>query len=252
MSLPANSFACTSCPYAVLDTTSLTCPHCGGLMTMVNMLKGPVQTTQAKTATASQYSGHVRLRKGDRAKVVHNEGNRTWVFTDGASRGSFAAVVLRKDQRPIEVSRHWGKEALAQANVTAEIMGVVLGLKNATPDSKVTVVSDYIGTGCWLAGKWRIKNLDGMFRLRLLARVIRRRKLRVTFVHHKGHQTDDSEFTFWNNRADQLCEIAAEGEPSPPPRCCLYCGSPNHFEEWGEGGEFWDHCHKCGRDGPAK
>jgi len=239
--LPVNSFCCCSCPFAVPDVRELRCQLCGGYLKMVNLLRGPVQTTQVKTATARQYSGHVRLR---RSRAVSRDHDRAWVFTDGATRGSYAAVVLSPGQEPLHLSRFVGPMNLPQRNVTAEMMGVALGL-NAVPEgSRVMVVSDYMGTGCWLAGQWKIKNPDALLRLRLIARLIRTRGLEVSFIHHKGHQVDDTDFTRWNNAADKLCEEAAEE------RCwCSSCGSLE-VEEWGESGRYWIHCYACGQDGP--
>lgn len=212
--LQPNSFLCTSCSWAVPDVPDAgdadepECPACGAAIKMISMLRGTVQTTWPRTAQATQYATYVRLRKSTR--VIHKPG-LTWAFTDGATRGSYAAAILLPDGSITDHSRYVGKWHLPQANVTAEVMGVALALRHSPVGTRVNVVSDYVGTGCWLHGKWRIKNHDCLRRLRLIARLIRKRRLDVVFIHHKGHQKDDSDFTRLNNRADRLCEEAAHG-----------------------------------------
>lgn len=203
-----NSFRCSGCSFAAPDVRDLECPLCGALLKMVSVLRGPVQTTWSKTAKATQYAGHVRFRPDQHIVWDHD---RVWCFTDGATRGSYAAAVITRAHDgalPVvqRFARYVGRAALPQANVTAEIMGVALGLKQVPEGSRVNVVSDYVGTGCWLAGKWRIKHADALLRLRLIVKLIRSKDLDVTFIHHKGHQENETEFTRYNNLADRLCE----------------------------------------------
>ena len=207
-----NSFQCSYCSWAVPDAPDTgeedepECPLCGAGIRMVSMLRGTVQSTWPRTVAAKQYSAYMKLRRS--TQVVHRPG-LTWAFTDGATRGSYAAVVLTPDGGVRDHSRYVGRENLPQRNVTAEVMGVALALRHSPEGSRVNVVSDYVGTGCWLHGRWAIKSHDCLLRLRLIARLIRTRSLDVVFIHHKGHQKDDSDFTRFNNRADQLCEEAA-------------------------------------------
>lgn len=162
-----------------------------------------IWTTQQKTARSIQYRNYVRLRR-DRHMP---KSNHVWVFTDGSSTGSSAAVILSPGEAPRELVRHL--ERPANANVGAEIMAVALGLKHVKDSADVMLVSDYLGTACWLNSCWRLKDPPSVVRLGVVHHLITSKRLMVTFIHHKGHQKDNSPFTRWNNRADKLCSVEA-------------------------------------------
>jgi len=202
----ANSlgFRCLDCEFAKRDVTSHECPKCSAFLAMEDHLHGPLQTTHSKTANAQQYSRYIRKRPDT---TVDPSEDHTWCFTDGATRGAYACVVIT--ERGIrEYTKRVHRDSLAKRNVTAEMRAVAVALLRCRPHQRVYVVSDYLGTGCWLHGKWRIKNSDALKILRLMSVLIERRGLEVVFIHHKGHQFDTSDFTRYNSRADELCEIA--------------------------------------------
>lgn len=156
-----------------------------------------VQTTCPKSA--ENFSKWIHFR---RKRTVKRD-ERVWVFPDGSSTGSYAAVVVHKKHSGAHV-RH-AKQAPSR-NVAAEVMGVALGLRHSPKGSRVVVVSDYVGTGAWLAGHWKVRNRDCLLRLGAISEILFRRNLKIgVFVHHRGHQKDRTDFTRYNNEADRLC-----------------------------------------------
>ena len=142
-------------------------------------------------------------------------------FTDGSSTGSYAAVLIDKEGRISEHSRHVPQSQTR--NVAAEIMAVGLALNFAPRGSRVVIVSDYMGTGLWLHGCYGFKCADSTRRIRLLLHLIAARKLSVDFIHHRGHQADQSDFTIYNNRADELCRQRPDDGCCRSPRQCHDC-----------------------------
>ncbi len=152
-------------------------------------------TTQLKTSRSGQYHW-VKFRRSREMT-----GGHVWVFTDGSSTGSCAAVVI--DGRNIEeLVRHPLRPPTW--NVGAELGGVVLGINHTPRDRRVVVVSDYIGSAGFISGRWAIRDPDTLKRVIVIASLIRRRGLVVSFIHHGGHQRDPSAFTRFNNHVDSL------------------------------------------------
>ena len=200
-----DTFLCSRCPWSTPNMTEIGCPHCGSPISLVDQLEGPVQSTSKKTAKTYAW---VKARSRS-SMAVKPRGNRVWVFTDGASKGGYAAVLVTKTNL-IECSRFMEPERLPMNNVTAEMMAVALGLRNCPLESEAWVVSDYLGTEGWLSENYKIKKADALLRLRLIVRIKRQQRVSMRFIHHGGHQSDPSDFTHLNNRADELCELEVQ------------------------------------------
>ncbi len=140
-----------------------------------------------------------------------NDWKSTYVFTDGSSKGSFAAVFVcpmfpNHREKPLEEFVAW--KPTATANMGAEWNGLLLGLKHAA--GKIIVVSDLLWLGAWMVGKRKAEHPETVTALKEAKRLIEVRGLDVQFVHHGGHQKDSSDFTRWNRRADELCKLKAK------------------------------------------
>jgi hypothetical protein len=161
-----------------------------------------LETTSPKAAAVRYKTDWLRLRKEQEI-----EKGRTWIFTDGSSSGWFAAVII--DLKSMRIRRGAAKLPPVSANIGPELCGLILGLELAPDHSPVTVVHDYVGVGAWAIGVWKCDPEREKPKLRFLVarirKIIRRRKLDIHFIHHGGHQKDDSDFTRWNNEADELC-----------------------------------------------
>ena len=138
---------------------------------------------------------------------LHNnhsiDADRTWIFTDGGGAGWYAAVIIRPC---CEERRITGCQQSSSNNVGAELDGVILGLDHTMPREKISIVSDYLWTGYYING-WCKVHHDYLYERVIQARkVIKEQKLTdVLFIHHGGHQGDQSVFSYWNKIADQLC-----------------------------------------------
>lgn len=185
----------------------LICPVCGRAeVYKCKPTFESVSTTQEKTANAQQYRRWLKLHK--RTNTYGED--RVWVFSDGSSTGSFACVILVPGEEPVRMVRHLAQPA--NRNVGCEIMGVAMGLKHCPDGVDVTVVSDFLGTACWLNCYWKLADAAAVPRLGVVAHLIQAKQLTVRFIHHKGHQKDASDFTRWNNECDRLCSVKARKE----------------------------------------
>jgi hypothetical protein len=126
-----------------------------------------------------------------------------YAFADGASSGSYAALVVGPDGYLTEHVRHHPPSPIK--NVSAELLAVALGLRWTPEGQTVRIVSDYLGTAPWLLGVHKVTEWLVLVRLRLILRVLEERALTARFIHVKGHQRDESDFTRFNNRVDALC-----------------------------------------------
>lgn len=185
------------------------CPVCGRAeIYCARRTFGKILTTNEKTSEVSQYRKWLKFYP---TRTVRGTDDLVWVFTDGSSTGSSAAVVLAPGKGPVELVRHMAQPA--NRNVGAEIMAVALGLKHVPDESFVMVVSDYLGTAGWLNGHWKLSDAAAVPRLGVIRHLIRTKGLMmVRFIHHKGHQKDPSDFTRWNSRCDTLCSVKARKE----------------------------------------
>ncbi len=158
-----------------------------------------VETTSEKAAKVKYKTNWLRLR-ADR-KLDHSN---IWMFIDGSSSGWHAAVILDPFAKTItRIAEHRDAKS---ANIGPELWSLLIGLSVVNPERPLVVVHDYIGTGAWLAGAWRVNSDNVADALAEIRRVIDERKFTsIKFIHHGGHQKDHSDFTTYNNEADQLC-----------------------------------------------
>lgn len=172
------------------------------------MIEKTVESTNLSTANGKS-KRWIRFRK-DRSATP----DAAWVFTDGSSSGRFAAVIVHKGGGMIE--RRTGFEPMTHTrNVGAELNALLLGLEHSPKGERVVVISDYLGIGAWMTGNWKINDPEVARKVARANALVRERGLDVLFVHHAGHQRDDSDFTKYNSEADRLCsgkEIGGSAE----------------------------------------
>lgn len=132
-----------------------------------------------------------------------------YVFTDGSSSGSFAAVFVCPTHQETALEEHARfKPPTETRNMGAEWNGLLLGLELAPKGEKLVVVSDLLWLGAWLVGARRAEHPEVVAAIARAKALVAERELEVRLVHHEGHQRDRSDFTRWNRRADELCKAA--------------------------------------------
>jgi hypothetical protein len=158
-----------------------------------------VETTSEKAVKPTHTKKWLKLRTG---KWIDDKS--TWMFIDGSSTGWHAAVILDPfAKKKIELAQFQKPKS---ANVGPELLSCLIGLNEADPTKPLTVVHDYIGTGAWLVGAWKIKSPNVQEVVDLIRATMQRRGFTsIRFIHTGGHQKNDTDFGLWNNRADQLC-----------------------------------------------
>lgn len=153
-----------------------------------------------------------------RASRACDDPAQVYAFTDGSTRGSYAAVLVRAGVAQEEA--RWSPPTKTR-NVGAEWSGFVLGLELAPPRVKLTVVVDLLWIHAQLIDVRATKEPEIVEKLARAKALIAEKQLELTLVHHDGHQTDASDFTRWNARADELCDAKAKeqapGATKPPP-----------------------------------
>lgn len=159
--------------------------------------------TTSESATRPPYTKRFLTYRTSR----HTDDNSIWMFIDGSSTGWHAAVILNPFNRTITKIAKFRKPDKS-ANVGAELMSLVIGLQaeEADPTKPLVVVHDYIGTGAWLVKAWKIKSEEVREVVQGINYTIDMLGFSsIRFIHHGGHQKDDTEFTRYNSVADELC-----------------------------------------------
>lgn len=152
--------------------------------------------------TCKKSADHKKWLKYDYSRSLHV--GKVHVFSDGSSKGSYAAVVVQPNEWVESHVSH--SEPTRTRNVGAEVRGALLGLSYVPEGSKVVLVSDYPGVGAWLAGQWNIKDEEIKETITLIKNLLATKEIEIDrFYHHRGHQKDSSAFTRWNGLADALC-----------------------------------------------
>lgn len=161
-------------------------------------IKTRVETTNPASAERKYRRPWVFLRE-DRSI----EPDRVWVFTDGSSSGWHAAKIVR----PLIDVRSLCRYIVPTRtrNVGAELNGFLLGLKNVEEDSTVVVVVDFLNIAAWMTGAFAVNDEEVKSKIDRAKRIVKSNHLRLSFIHHAGHQRDDSMMTYFNDLADQLC-----------------------------------------------
>lgn len=166
-----------------------------------------VESTCSKTAARGL--SWVRFRAERRV-----DDSAFFVFSDGSSTGSFAAVVAKGSVEPTVIDGF--AEPTTTRNVGAELNGARLGLQQVPDDSTVVLVFDYIGVGAWLTGNWKIKDPEVAEKIADMKRIIATKRLQISYVHHRGHQkvaSEDDHFSRLNGAADARCVAVAKARP---------------------------------------
>lgn len=163
-----------------------------------------VETTSQKTASNRYKTNWLRFRP---SRCIDKDS--VWMFVDGSSTGWYAAVVI--DPFKNTVTKLAAFQEPASRNIGPELRSLLHGLSFADPTRSLVVVHDYLGTGAWLAGAWQIKSQNVLDIVSDIRRLIDSRAFKsVRFIHHAGHQKDDSDFTRWNCVVDNLCTNKTE------------------------------------------
>lgn len=170
-----------------------------GVPITLDHLDFPVETTNERTSTLK---GREWVKYRPCRKAAHD--GRTWVFSDGSSTGFHSAVIVHDRGKVVRrLTRLRGPDHTR--NVGAELDGALLGLEHCAPGSKVVLVSDFLGVAAWFTGAWSVRDQAVADRVVEARTIVTEKKLSLTFVHHAGHQRDDSDLTRWNAEADRLC-----------------------------------------------
>lgn len=163
------------------------------------------QSTNKSTTEVPHQAKWVDLRESRAC-----ENGVTYAFTDGSSLGGFGAVLVRGGV----ASEHTGwKKPDKSRNVGAELDGMLLALEHAKQGESLLIVSDYLGVAAWMTKNWAIKKEEVRWRVAKARELVEEKALTLTFCHHGGHQSDDSDFTRYNCAADGL---AGEGNEQNP------------------------------------
>jgi hypothetical protein len=138
-----------------------------------------------------------------------------YIFTDGSTKGSYAAVVVDARGQVIAEECRW-RAPTKTRNVGAEWDAFVLGLELAPPGVRLTIVVDLLWIHAQLIGVRKTHEPEIVEKLERARRLIDEKRLDLVLVHHDGHQEDASDFTRWNARADALCTAKAKRlKPDP-------------------------------------
>lgn len=155
--------------------------------------------------TTSQRSAGMNGRPWLRFQRRRFCGDGRWhIFTDGSSKGAYAAVVVGPaGDVQLELSE-W-RQPTKTRNIGGEWNGLLLGLRAAPEHGRVTIVCDLLWVHAQLIGVRKTVEPETQTQLAVAHRLIADKHLDVVLIHHDGHQKDDSDFTRWNVLADTLC-----------------------------------------------
>jgi hypothetical protein len=131
-----------------------------------------------------------------------------YVFTDGSTLGSYAAVLVDPATDRVEEAARW-RPPTETRNVGAEWDGFILGLELLPVKARATMVVDLLWIHAQLIGVRRTVHAEIVEKLARARQLIEEKELELVLVHHDGHQADASDFSRWNARADASCAEAA-------------------------------------------
>jgi len=158
-----------------------------------------VETTSEKAVKPAHTKKWLKLRT---KKWIDDKS--IWMFIDGSSSGWHAAVIL--DPFAKQKTELAAFQAPKSANIGPELLSCLIGLREVDPTKPLTVVHDYMGTGAWMVGAWKIKSPNVQEAVNQINAVVAERGFTsIRFIHTGGHQKNDTDFGVHNNRADQLC-----------------------------------------------
>jgi hypothetical protein len=131
-----------------------------------------------------------------------------YVFTDGSTLGSYAAVLVDRATGRVDEAARW-RPPTETRNVGAEWDGFILGLELLPVKASATMVVDLLWIHAQLIGVRRTVHAEIVEKLARARQLIEDKELELVLVHHDGHQADASDFSRWNARADASCAAAA-------------------------------------------
>lgn len=135
-------------------------------------------------------------------------GGRTgelFAFCDGSSSGWHGACLVDPAADQV-LQRQRFREPTSNRNIGAEFAGLHLALSMVPADAKLTIVFDLLGLGQWMLGHYQRHDEVVRQACEVCWDIIADKRLRIIWVHHRGHQEDPSDFTRFNNLADKLCK----------------------------------------------
>lgn len=144
-----------------------------------------------------------------------------WVFfmesykliTDGAyspklDQGGLGLVFLKDDKLILEYSKMYKHTT----NNQMELLAIISGLKCITnPIDSLIIISDSMYCIGTITKNWkRKKNIKLWNEFDKQYQRVSNLCNDIKFQHVKGHQTDNSKETYWNNYVDKLAVIASQ------------------------------------------
>lgn len=190
------------------------------IIDLIDVFDGPapiersmVQTTCPRAAAGKGRSSWLTLRQSRKL-----DDDSVYVFSDGSSLGSYAAVIVRRGAEPIVLGV--AGPAVESKNIGPELGGALLGLQNVPEGSQVVLVCDLLNVPAWMTRNYKRNAVEVIEVCAEMERVIAEKKLAVTYCHHRGHQkpSDDDEFSKWNRLADKTCtKLATEAKKNGEP-----------------------------------
>lgn len=134
------------------------------------------------------------------------------LFTDGAysssrNKGGIGIVFVRDGK----IALTYSKGFLNTTNNKMELIAIIVGLKCvAKPIDSLVVVSDSMYCIGIITLNWkRKKNVELWKKFDEELERVSKLCPDISFEHTRGHQTDDSEYTKYNNMCDKLATIAS-------------------------------------------
>ena len=132
------------------------------------------------------------------------------IFTDGSCRanknGGIGIIWLKNGNKVHEYSKGYKDTT----NNRMELVAIGLALKSISkPIDSLTIVSDSeYALGCIFNESWNPKkNVELIAKIKKQLKETQKLvKNPIKYEHTDGHQTDDSEFTYWNNMCDKLAQ----------------------------------------------
>lgn len=134
------------------------------------------------------------------------------LFTDGAysssrNKGGIGIVFVRDGK----IALTYSKGFLNTTNNKMELIAIIAGLKCvAKPIDSLVVVSDSMYCIGIITLNWkRKKNIELWKKFDEELERVSKLCSDISFEHTRGHQTDDSEYTKYNNMCDKLATTAS-------------------------------------------
>lgn len=137
------------------------------------------------------------------------------IYTDGSCRangnGGIGVVWLKNGEKVFEYSKGYIKVT----NNIMELKAIGIALTSIKkPIDSLTIISDSkYALGCIFNENWSPKKNKDLIKA-IKKQLIKTQKLvknPIEYCHTRGHQTDDSNNTKWNNLCDKLCQTASAG-----------------------------------------